>query len=216
MRDAAPLDGRGQPAHQPGGVDGRAVGRVRRAADVRAPASTAVASPASSSRSSSSPRPQRAGVGDLGPRPAPLRRGAGQRDRCRPWPAGRRCPRRRRPARPRRRWPASPGAGPARPLAAGRRGQRGQRGGEQRRAPAAVAAGRAEAGDLGLEHRDPQVGSAPRRGSSAVHSPVRPAPTTATSTSRSPASAGRGVQSSAGARVPQRQPGVTAQRTPHE
>ena len=67
---------------------------------------------------------------------------------------------------------------------------------QQAGAPAAVAARRPEAGDVALEHRDAQVRVGRRRGSSAVHSPVKPAPTMATSTSRGPGSGGRGTRAS--------------------
>ena len=59
---------------------------------------------------------------------------------------------------------------------------------QQRRAPAAVAPAGAEPDVVALEHGDAQRRVGARRASSAVHSPVKPAPTIATSTSRSPSS----------------------------
>ena len=91
---------------------------------------------------------ERAGLVDRRPGPARAAPACARAPPCRPWPSGSRSPRRRRPG------PTSStvaciarciatAAVPAVPA-----GQRGQRGGEQRRAPAAVAAGRAVPGDL--------------------------------------------------------------------
>ena len=108
---AAPLDGAGQPADQPGRVDRRAVRGVR-----RRPARRLRAEPgrAPRRRRAARGRPRRSPT--RGPRATSaagaleLDRRARQRRRCRPWRSGSRCPRSPRPGRPRRRSRAWRGA----------------------------------------------------------------------------------------------------------
>ena len=151
-----------RPAHEPRRVDRGAVRGVRR----RRGRPVAVEHRGAPRRRRAAVRRPRRGPrrGPSRPRRAPgasCGRRAGQRDRAALWRSGRRCPRRRRPGRPRRRCRASPGAGPARAVAAGRRGQRrASEAGNSAEHQPPLRPGRAEAGDLGLEHRDPQVGSA--------------------------------------------------------
>ena len=115
----------GQAADQPGRVDRRAVGGVGRRRARRSRRARARASAASSSRRSSSPRPQRRACATSVAGPAQLDRRAGDGDRAALGEVGVDALRGGDPAAPRRRWPASPGAGASASLAvdAGQRGQ---------------------------------------------------------------------------------------------
>ena len=196
---AAPLDRAGQAADQPGRVHRRAVGgvgaaerrrwrasRARRLAGVEQPY-VVLAAPPGRGRA----RPRRGRGASCGAR-------AGQGDVPPLW------------ARASMPSAAATGEhlvdGGAHRLVLGQRARPGdepgsaasvsERRGEQRRAPAAVAAGGAEAGGLGLEHRDPQrrvlaqqVVGGPQPGEPGRRRPRR-------RRRASPGSAGRGVQSS--------------------
>ena len=138
-----------EPAHQPAGMDRRAVGGVRRAERRPSPGARPAASLAVEQPQVVLVPVPGACVVDLLLGPCPLRCGCGPARSCRPWPGGRRCPRSAQTratsstvARIAACWAQRRARGPT--IAA----NVGQRGREQRRAPAAVAAGRAEAGDV--------------------------------------------------------------------
>ena len=178
----------GQAAREPQGVDRRAVRRVRRPEGagrgehrrrlVGVEEADVVLAP-----------PPRPGVLDVLAGPGQLCGGADERDRCRPWPSGRRSPRRRAPGRPRRPCRASWRAAPA--PRSGRRGSPATTG-TSGTAPSTIRRCVRSRRSPRSRPRAPRcAGTArPRPGSRRSTGPVNPAPTTATSTSRSPGSAG--------------------------
>ena len=216
-----------QAAHQPRRVQRSAVGRVRRAHGAAGPHDRLGPGPVEQAQVVVTAAPG-AGVLDLGAGPGQLRGAAGQVDGAALGELGVDALRCRRPgdlvdAGPHRgvlgqgrRPPVPASVGAVQPC------QGVERGGEERRAPAAVAPRRAVAGDLGLQHRDPQgrvgLGEVVRRpqprqaGAHEGHVDVEVA---AQRGPRRPVVAGRGV--------PQRQRPVVlgggdgpAQRTPQE
>ena len=212
---AAPLDGVGQAAHQPGGVDRRAVRGVRRAQGAGGPQDVARLGRVEEPQVvlAAAPGP---GVGDLGPGPAHLGGGADQADGAALGDVGVDALGGRDPH-------DLVDGGPHRGVlgeralagAAVQTGDRSERGREERGAPAPVASGRAVPRDLGLEHDDPQrrvglgeVVGGPQAGVAGTDDDHVGVGVTGQRGARVPGVA-RGL-------VPQGEPGVAAQRTPHE
>ena len=159
-RAAAPLD-RLRPGRAPAGPGGwRRSPGCTSPPSVPVPSSMRAASAASSSRTSSSPRPHARACCDLGTGPRAAGRRCGPATMVPPlWAVGVDALGGRHRERPRRRSSRIARVqreGGARGDEPGSAASRRERRGEQRGAPAAVAAGRAEARGLGLEHGDPQ------------------------------------------------------------
>ena len=173
-----------QAAGEPGRVDGRAVRRVQRAE--HAARRRGARRPRRGRASAGRPRRSRTG-GPRRARPGSRTVWAGLVARCEVAALGEVAVdalRRGGPHRPRRR-----SSNIARCMASaaswpGMRRHGREAHGEQRRAPAAVAAAGAEAGDLGLEDDDPQTGIQPEQVVGGPQARCSPPPTMATSTSR--------------------------------
>ena len=202
---AAPLDRVGQPAGEQGRLQRRAVRREGRAE--HAVGADQLRGPRRGRASARRPRRSRARV-PRPPRPCARMRWASLRTRSTDPPLAK--------------WQSMPSLaavaahdvhgllhGPAHgahrvaPVLAG---QRGVGGGEERRAPAAVATRRAEAGHLALHHRDAQRGVGQHQRVRRPQAGEARRPTMQTSTSRSSVRAGRGAQRDRHGLPPQGEP----------